>query len=168
MDDLLEVMVEFADFSAPRVASVALEEKIRSLVDEVGAECAKRQTRVRWTGNGGRSEIRADDAQLTYILKNVLIAVLAETKMGSEIEIDLARNGAVVVSYLREGARVASITHYLSNTSGESNESLLPLRLLLAKQLVERNGGRLAMDQSDNDRENVRMEFPIGEHGKEN
>jgi DNA-binding NtrC family response regulator len=168
MDDLLEAMVEFADFAAPRGATVILGEKLRSVVEDVGGACAKRQTRVKWTGNGGTRAIRADDAQLTYILKNVLLAVLAQAKMGSEIEIELTGNGSVVVSYMREGARLASITHYLSETSGESHESLLPLRLLLAKQLVERNGGRLVMDQSDNERETVRMEFPIGQHGNSN
>ncbi|HSK28870.1 MAG TPA: hypothetical protein VLA17_02815, partial [Candidatus Limnocylindria bacterium] len=168
MDDLLEAMVEFADFAAPRGAAVVLGEKLRSVVEDVGGVFAKRQTRINWTGNGGTCAIRADDAQLTYILKNVLLAVLAQAKMGSEIEIELTGNGSVVVSYMREGARLASITHYLSETSGESNESLLPLRLLLAKQLVERNGGRLVMDQSDNEREIVRMEFPIGQHGNNN
>ena len=162
MDDLLEVMIEFADFSAPRRGAIVLGEKLRTIVNEIGGECAKRQTRIQWTGNGSACEIRADDSQLAYILKNVLLAVLTQTKMGSEIDIDVEHDGSVVISYVREGARVASITHYLSGPSGHPNESLLPLRILLAKQLVERNGGRLAIDQSDSDRETLRMEFPLG------
>jgi hypothetical protein len=55
----------------------------------------------------------------------------------------------------------------LTGVSGNPNESILPLRLLLAKQLVERNGGRMMVDLADSDRETVRMEFPIGEYGKE-
>jgi len=39
--------------------------------------------------------------------------------------------------------------------------STLPLRILLAKQLVERNGGRMVMDQSDSERDILRMEFPV-------
>lgn len=167
MNDLLEMMVEFADFSAPRRTIVALEERLRTVVGEIGGEYAKRQARVRWVGNGRVCEIQADDAQLTYILKNVLLAVLTQAKMGSEIEIELAPNGSVRVSYVREGAKIASITHYLRGPSPGSDEMLLPLRLLLAKQLVERNGGRLTLDQSENGRETVKMEFPIGPYGKE-
>jgi DNA-binding NtrC family response regulator len=163
MDDLLEVMIEFADFTAPRRTKVVLAEKLRRVVEEVGAECAKRQTRVEWKGTDSTCEINADESQLAYILKNVLLAILAQTKMGSEIEVAMGGDGATTIAYLREGARVASITHYLSDpSSGRSNETLLPLRILLAKQLLERNGGGLAIDQSDSDKETVRMEFPLG------
>jgi DNA-binding NtrC family response regulator len=167
MNDLLEMMVEFADFSVPRRTVVALDERLKTVIDDIGGEYAKRQTRVRWVGNGRVCEIQADDSQLTYVLKNVLLAVLSQAKMGSEIEIDVAPNGSVRVSYLRESAKIASITHYLTVPSGASDEILLPLRLLLAKQLVERNGGRLSLDQSENDRETIKMEFPIGQYGKE-
>jgi DNA-binding NtrC family response regulator len=162
MDELLEMMIEFADFTAPRRTKVVLAEKLRRAVEEVGAECAKRQTRVRWKGTGSTCEINADESQLAYILKNVLLAVLAQTKMGSEVEVAMGGDGATTIAYLREGARVASITHYLNDPSGRSNDALLPLRILLAKHLLERNGGGLAIDQSDSDRETVRMEFPLG------
>jgi hypothetical protein len=39
--------------------------------------------------------------------------------------------------------------------------------VLLAKQLLERNGGRLAIDQTNPDIDIVRMEFTIAEYGKE-
>ena len=67
-------------------------------------------------------EIYADESQLGYILKNVLLAVLAQTKMGTEIDIDIGRDGNVVTSYLREGARVVSITHYLAGPGGDSSK----------------------------------------------
>jgi signal transduction histidine kinase len=162
MDELLEVMIEFADFAAPRRTKVVLAEKLRSAVEEVGAEWAKRQTRVQWKGTASTCEISADESQLDYILKNVFFAVLAQAKMGSEVEVALEADGATTIAYVREGARVASITHYLGVHSEQMIETLLPLRILLAKQLLERNGGGLAIDQSDSDRETVRMEFPLG------
>jgi signal transduction histidine kinase len=162
MDELLEVMIEFADFAAPRRTKVVLAEKLRSAVEEVGAEWAKRQTRVQWRGTASTCEISADESQLAYILKNVFFAVLAQAKMGSEVEVALEADGATTIAYMREGARVASITHYLGVPSEQAKETLLPLRILLAKQLLERNGGGLAIDQSDSDRETVRMEFPLG------
>ena len=168
MDDLLEVMIEFADFAQPRGSKVPLEEKLRTALKEVSAECAKRQARIQWKGNGQNREIQTDEAQLRYILRNVLLAVLSQAKMGSEIDVDVERHGCVEISYLREGARVASITHYLSGSAPEPDKCILPLRILLAKHLVERNGGRMAMEPSGSERDILRMEFPIAERGKEN
>jgi DNA-binding NtrC family response regulator len=167
MDDLLEAMIEFADFSRPKRTKVSLAEKLRIAVSELHQEAVKRQTRFAWKGDGVGHEISADESQVSYILKNLLLAALSQVKMGSEIEIDTVRAGVATFIYLREGARVASITHYLGGASGEPNAGILPLRILLAKQLVERNGGSLAINHSDPEKDLLRLEFPLGEHGKE-
>ena len=162
MDDLLEVMVEFADFAQPKRSYVALGEILRGVAKEIQAESTKRQTRFEWKGNGNGDDVRVDESQLTYVLRNVLTAVVAQAKLGSEIAIEVGRQGATAITYLREGARVASITHYLSDGAASPNEAILPLRILLAQQLFERNGGRLVMDQSDPEKDTLRLEFPIG------
>ena len=165
MDELLEMMIEFADFSQPHKSDVALDEKLRTALTEIHGECVKRQARIEWKENGAAHIVRADESHLAYILKNLLLAALSETKMGSEIQIEISRNGALAVSYPREGARVASIAHYLDKAAPRTIECTLPLRVLLAKHLLERNGGRFAIDPSESDRETLRMEFPIVEHG---
>lgn len=162
MDDLLEVMIEFADFAQPKRSHVALGEKLRCVAKEIQAESTKRQTRFAWKGNGNGDEVRVDESQLIYVLRNVLTAVVAQAKLGSEIAIEVGQQGSTAITYLREGARVASITQYLSDGAASPNESILPLRILLAKQLFERNGGRLVMDQSDPEKDILRLEFPIG------
>jgi signal transduction histidine kinase len=161
MDELLELMIEFADFSQPRWSKVPLQEKLRSALNEMTDECARRQAQIRWKGNGYSREIKADETQIKYVLKNVLLAILSQAKMGSEIEINVEKQGCVVISYLREAGRVASITHYFGKSSSRVHESVLPLRILLAKQLVERNGGSMTLDYSDAEKDILRMEFPI-------
>lgn len=161
MDDLLEVMIEFADFAQPRSVKISLAERLHAILDEIGSECAKRQAMIRWRGNGTGRQILADEDQLVYVLKNVLLTVLSEVKMGSEIEINVEQPGSVAISYLREGARVASISHYFSVPSEVVEESVLPLRILLAKQLLERNGGGMVIDSSDNEKEILKLEFPV-------
>jgi DNA-binding NtrC family response regulator len=161
MDDLLELMIEFADFAQPRWSQVPLQEKLRSALNEVTNECARRQTQIKWKGNGYSREVRADETQVKYVLKNVLLAVLSQAKMGSEIEINVEKQGCVTISYLREVARVASITHYFDKSSSSTSESVLTLRLLLAKQLVERNGGDMVLDYSDTEKDILKMEFRI-------
>ncbi len=160
MDELLESMVEFADFSQPRKSVVSLEQKLRSTLNEIADECAKHDARFRWKGDGYGREVRSDEAQIKYVFKNVLLAVLSQVRKGSEIEIDVAEQGCVTISFLRELARLASITPYLSILRS-ADENVLPLRILLAKHIAEKNGGRIVLDQSDSEKDVVKMEFPI-------
>jgi len=168
MDELLEVMIEFADFSQPRPGELALDDKLRAIVLELQAECAKRQTQFAWQENGAAHVVRADEAHLAYILRNVLLATLSETKIGSEIQLQLTSKGVLMISHLREEPRMASIGRYIENASSRPIESILPLRVLLAKYLLEKNGGRFNCEPSEGDREILRMEFPLAEHGQEN
>ena len=161
MDDLLEMMIEFADFTQPRLSRISLEDRLRSTVDEVGADCGKRQATVRWQTNGFGTGVVADEDQLDYILKNVLLAIVSQAKIGSEISISLRQGGKIDISYLREGPRMASITQYLGSIGEAADESILPLRILLAKQLVERNRGKIAVDSTDPEKEILKMEFPV-------
>jgi len=162
MDDLLEVMIEFADFAQPKPSKVALGDKLLGVAKEIQSESNQRQTRFEWKRNGADHEVRTDESQLTFILRNVLLTVLSNAKLGSEIAVEIAPKGSVTIAYLREGARVTSITHYLTDSAAQPNSGILPLRILLAQQLVERNGGRFVMDQSDPDKDIFRLEFPIG------
>jgi DNA-binding NtrC family response regulator len=162
MDDLLEVMIEFADFAQPRRSKVALGEKLRSVARELQNQAIKRQTRFEWKGSGTGDDVHTDESQLTYILRNVLAAVLSQAKFGSGVDIDFQNQGSITISYRREEARVASIHRYFNDTGARPNDGILPLRILLAKHLVERNGGRFVMDQSDPEIDILRLEFPIG------
>jgi DNA-binding NtrC family response regulator len=161
MDDLLEVMIEFADFNQPRVDRTSLDERLGWAVDEVRDECGKHQAVIRVQSRRVGTEILADENQLDYILKNVLSAIISQAKVGSEIGVEIQQTGKIVISYFREGPRMASITQYLGSLSEAAGESILPLRILLAKQLVERNGGELAVHSTDAEKEIVTMEFPI-------
>jgi signal transduction histidine kinase len=168
MDDLLEVLIEFADFAKPRSSKVALSEKLRTVLGEIQNESAKRQTRFEWKANLGADEIQTDESQLGYILKNVLRVALSEARMGSEIEIEVSKPATLAIRYLRDGARVAAISHYLNERGSRANITPLPLRVLLAKHLLERNGGQLAVESSDEEKETLRLEFPLAEHRNEN
>src|SRR4051812_33738563 len=145
-------MIEFADFSQPQPNRVLLEEQLRATVNELGEQCAKRQTVVRWSGNRSDRQILADENQLSYVLRNVMLAILSQVKMGTEVDFDTEPDGSVVISYFREGARMASITQYLSPPSHGTEEITLPLRILLSKELVERNGGGLAIGRAEGER----------------
>lgn len=161
MDDLLEVMIEFADFSQSYPHPVSLEQRLRHVLDEVRAQSIKRQTAVIWRGTDSAHLVLADEDQLAYLLRNVLLAVLAQTRSGTEVNVTSAEPGRLVFSFVREGARVASIRQYITSSNEEVEENILPLRLLLAKQLVERNGGKMIIEPSTGEREILTLEFPL-------
>lgn len=163
MDDLLEVMIEFADFGEPRKSDFGLRDKVQEVLKEIYNESAKRQTRFDWREGGATKPVRADEAQVFYVLKNVMLATLLEARMGSAVEIDTAEPGAVKIGYLREAPRTASITQYLGGATATPSESILPLRILLAEELIGRNGGRLSIDQGGGEREVIRIEFPTAD-----
>ncbi|MGH7824495.1 MAG: hypothetical protein ACREQ7_04885, partial [Candidatus Binatia bacterium] len=138
-----------------------LEERLRSALEEIRGELSRKQASIRWKGNGNRREILSDPGHLKYVFKNVLLAVVAQTKVGGEIEFDLEQQGAVAISHFREGARIMPITHYLTAALGDAPIEVLPLRLLLAKQLLERNGGKMTIDHSSDEQDILKMEFPL-------
>src|SRR5437763_1728834 len=94
-------------------------------ISKCRGECAKRRARVEWQENGAAHIVHADESHLAYILKSVLLAALSQTKMGSEIVLDVSRHGALLISYRREGARVVSIAHYLDEVSPRPDENIL-------------------------------------------
>jgi two-component system, NtrC family, response regulator HydG len=161
MDELLDVMMEYAGFDQPRKISVALKEHLHSTLEEIHDNCAERQVRVQWKGNGRSVNIMADVDQLQYALKNILLAILSQTKTGSEIELAMGKQGSLTISYCREGERMQSLANYVSDDSSAKTENILPLRILLAREIVERSGGRFGMNQTDSNRDIVTMEFPV-------
>jgi DNA-binding NtrC family response regulator len=161
MDELLGVMTEYAGFDQPRRISTGLSEHLQSTLEDLHDDCAKRQIHVGWNGNGQEVKIMADAAQLRYALKNTLLAVLSKTKAGSEIDLAVADSGALAISYVRDGERMQSLSHYFKNGDVPATQNIMPLRILLAREIVERSGGRFDVDQGDGDREIVTMEFPI-------
>ncbi len=161
MDDLLEVLMEFSGFEQPSMISVPLKEHLHSTLEVIQEECTKRKVSVGWKGNGQGVKIMADAAQLRYALKNTLRSVLSQTKTGSEIELALGDSGSLTISYLRDGERTHSLANYLDENAVMDTDNILPLRIMLAREIVVRSGGRFEMVQRDGEREIVTMEFPV-------
>jgi signal transduction histidine kinase len=161
MDELLEVMAEYAGFDQPRRASTAFIEILRSTADAVRDECAKRNLQLGWKGNGEGVKIMADAAQLTYALKHTLLAILSQAKTGSEVELALGNSGNLVISYLREGESMPSLAPYFTDGELPGASNIVPLRIILAREIVERSGGSFRMEQAGSERDRVTVEFPV-------
>lgn len=161
MDDLLEAMLDFSRFTHPAVEKMPLYEQLRRVLEEIVPECIKKEATIRWGRKGEGGEVFADETQFHYAFKNVLRAVLAQMKPSGEIQIDLEGEGRVAVSYLPEGGRMSPLAHYLDLSPAKVEDESFPLRILLAKILLERNGGGIKVNQLDGGRVLIRVELPI-------
>jgi DNA-binding NtrC family response regulator len=161
MDDLLEALLDFSRFSHPTVEKIHLYRPLCGVVEEIGPECVKREATVRWVRRGERAEVCVDEAQLRYAFKNILQAALTQVSPKSDIEIDVEGEGRVGVAYVREADHISSFAHYLDLSSTAVAEEALPLRILLAKILLERNGGGLEVNHFDGGKVLIRTELPV-------
>ncbi|MBI2985812.1 MAG: sigma 54-interacting transcriptional regulator [Deltaproteobacteria bacterium] len=160
MDDVLEAMLDFSRFTHPVAERISLYEQLRRVLEEIVPECLKRGATIRWGKKAEGGEVFVDEAQFRYAFKNVLQSVLAQVKPQGEIQIDVEGEGRVAVSYLPEGGRMSALTQYLDSPSSDVEDQGFPLRILLAKILVERNGGGIKINQLDGGKVLIRAELP--------
>lgn len=162
IDQLLEVMVEFADFSTPRPSALTLADQARVLVANMSREFNKRQIEVDWAANPEQKNVHVDETHVRYILKNIFLAALNQTKAGTRMTIDLDRPGHLKIIYTGEATRVAAVPAHLGAAlAADLNGGSLPLRILLAKQLAERNHGHLKIDRLEREQDAIELEFPV-------
>lgn len=161
MDELLEALLDFARFSRPTMERIPLHEQLGRVLEELVPECKDRETTIRWGRKEEGAAIVVDGAQFRYALKNVLRAVLAQVKPKGEIQIDVEGEGRVALSYVREGARMRPLARYLDLPMLMEEGESLPLRILLARILLERNGGGIKLDQLGEEKVLIKIETPV-------
>ncbi len=159
MDDLLEAVLDFSRFNHPSLEKVTLYDPLRSVIEEIIPEWGKRNAAIRWRRRGETEQVFADHAQLRYIFRNIVRVALAQVKPKSEIQIKVEKEGRVTMSYVREGSKVTPLSHYITSDIQLADEPL-SLRLLLAKKLLERNGGNLEVYCVDEGNVKISMVIP--------
>jgi hypothetical protein len=106
----------------------------------------------------------ADAIHLQYAVKNLVRSALSEVRTLGEIAIDAGENGEVVVSYANEGGQVVSFRQYLDGQVS-SGEEVLPVRMLLARILLQRNGGGLRVERREGGEAKIVMQLPTAISG---
>jgi DNA-binding NtrC family response regulator len=161
MDDLLEAMLDFSRFTHPAAEKISLYEHVRRALEEIVPECIKKGATIRWGRKDEAAEVFADELQFRYAFKNMLRAVLAQVRPAAEIQIDVGGDGRVEVSYVPEGGRMSPLNQYLDISPSEAQNEAVPLRILLAKILLERNGGGIRVTHLDGGKIRLQAELPV-------
>jgi len=165
MDDLLEALLDFSRFGQPAKEKILIYEQLRRVEEELLPECIKRETALQWGKRGEAAAVFVDKAQFIFAFKSILRAALAQVKPKSEIQMDVEGEGKVAISYFREGAGVGALHEYLGVATAANGDEALPLRMLLANILIERNGGGIKVDYHENGRARIWAELPVVEKG---
>jgi DNA-binding NtrC family response regulator len=158
MDDLLDALISFSHFGPPEKEKISVYEQLKRIEEELLPECIKRETALQWTNPSDRATSFVDKAQFSFALKNILRAAAAQVKPKTEIQVDVT-DGGVAVSYIRETASIGAPADSDAATP-VGQEEALPLRLLLANILLERNGGAVKVDHIGGDRSRISAELP--------
>jgi DNA-binding NtrC family response regulator len=166
MDDLLEALLAFSHFGAPDKERVLVYEQLRRLEEELLPDCIKKETALQWSKRSETAAVFVDKAQFLFAFKNILKAAAAQVKPKSEIQVDVEEGGGVAISYVRDAAAIAALAEYVGVPASAGDEAL-PLRVMLANILLERNGGVVRLEPSDGQTTRISAELPAEKKGDE-
>jgi signal transduction histidine kinase len=148
MDGLLENLLGFARLRAPRRGPLELEPILDRVLAEIEPELAERAVSVRRAGNGD-VHCAGDAEHLAYAFRNLFAGVAREVPPRDELLLETTANGVVTIRFAA-GAAAASRLRQLVVPNGAGalgDPTLLPLSFRLARDVLERNGGGLTLEE---------------------
>jgi signal transduction histidine kinase len=150
VDDLLQNVLAFARLGAPHRREVPVAPLLDRLLDEAAPELAERSIRVRRTG-AAEARCIADPAQIEYGLRNLLAGVVREVPPREEFVVDTGQNGVVAVRFAPGDVPAARLRAMVAppGDAALGDPTVLPLAFTLARAVIERNGGSLAVQEDD-------------------
>jgi len=146
MDGLLENVIAFARLGVPHREAVEVGPILARVLAELEPELAGRNVRVRQAA-APTARCAADPEHLAYALRNLFAGVAREVAAREQLMLDATANGVVTLRFTA-GAEAADRLRRLA-APGEATSlgdpTLLPLAFRLARAVLERNGGTLAV-----------------------
>ena len=146
MDGLLENVLAFARLGTPRPEPVQVAPLLARVLGEVEPELAGRAVHVRQDAAPG-ARCAADPEHLAYALRNLFTGIVREVPAREELALEATANGVVTLRFAA-GTEAADRLRRLAAPGDDvslADPSLLPLGFRLARAVLERNGGTLAV-----------------------
>jgi two-component system response regulator HydG len=162
MDRTLENLLEFTRFRTPALDDVALHALLAPSLSDLAPALAERGVVLNYQAPGPAVRVCVDSAQIMYAIDNTLRAIMRDLVAGQTLSIhQLGSQPAVVFEFTTAQHPIAGKLAGLIDAHG-GEQVPLPLGLLFAKVLVERNGGRVEI-RSAADNTAITLSLPTGE-----
>ena len=146
MDRVLENLLQFTRFHTPSPDAVGLKNLLTPSLTALAPQLSERHITLDYRPADG-GDVFVDAEQLGYALDNLLHAVVREVGNGDTLRIRAPQAGATLtVEYPGRGHSLVSRLADLLDPASNADGGALPLGIVLAKSLIERNGGRLDVD----------------------
>jgi signal transduction histidine kinase len=164
MDGLLENVLAFARLGTPRRELIEVGPLLGRVLAEVEPELAGRAVRVRQVA-APTARCAADPEQLAYAFRNLLAGVVREVPADEQLALEATANGVVTLRFAG-GAEAAERLRRLAAPGAEASladPSVQPLAFRLARAVLERNGGALAVVPEADEATSLVIRLPAAE-----
>jgi len=142
MDRVLENLLQFTRFRAPDRRDVAVSAILAPCLSDLAPKLSERRVTLDYRPPQSQSAF-VDAAQVGYALDNLLHVIARDLQNGQTLSIRPIGSSPVLAFEYPSAARsfAATLSGLLDDT-GQDGDAL-PLGLVLAKTLIERNGGHI-------------------------
>jgi DNA-binding NtrC family response regulator len=148
MDRVLENLLQFTRFRAPERRDIALTTLLGPGLSNLAPQLSERRVVLDYRPPNSHPAF-VDVAQLEYALDNLLHVIARDLQDGQTLSIHpLGSTSGVAFEYPKAPRSFAATLSDLLDDTGDDADGL-PLGLVLAKTLIERNGGRIETRSSD-------------------
>lgn len=143
MDRALENLLQFTRFRAPAPGDVQLNALLSPCLSELAPTLTERRVALNYRPPEPLS-VFVDPAQITYAFDNLVRVITRDLPEGQTLSVH-AVDGTAAVAFEFTGGRpsvAGRLSEFLEHAPTDG-ESTLPLGMVFAKALIERNGGRI-------------------------
>jgi signal transduction histidine kinase len=156
IDGLLDDTAALARLGTPAPTDLELGPFLDELVAEVRPALAERAIGLAYTSSNG-ARCTADREQLAYALRNVFAGVAREAPPEDAVRIDAADPGRVRIEFDDRHGTAGRLRRVVLDDGGPE---VLALPFALARAVLERNGGTLAMRRQSDGRALLELRLP--------
>jgi DNA-binding NtrC family response regulator len=143
MDRALENLLQFTRFHIPAPQEVTVASLLAPGLSNVAATLSERHVTLDYRPPNARAAF-VDAAQIAYALDNLLRVIARDLQEGQTLSIrPLGSSSVLTFEYPASDPSFADRLSDLLDETGSDGGHALPLGLVLAKTLIERNGGHI-------------------------
>jgi len=169
INDLLENLLEFAQFPSPRIRENNLTLILKNILKEKEKSLTQRGTRLRFDLKENLPAILFDAVQLEFVLRSILENVFSTIEEDKDLRLsmDLLAEGEgqnnfveLVVWYDGQDGIIRNIQKAFGPEAGLNFENL-SLALALARKVMVRNRGDMLVSQEEGAGTTIRLRFLV-------